>query len=146
MFRTSGACLALLAATVVLGACGSSDKTPAAPGTTTAPAAVPAATSVAAPTSAAVQSGSSGDACTEVQYEIDLAHQLQQGKEPADPQAAITRLTAFAHSAPTEILANYAQAETVIWGHIDHRGADQINSDAINAILDKLTQWKSSHC
>lgn len=145
MYRTSGACLALLAATVVLSACGS-DKTTAAQGTTTAPAVDAPAATRSAPTSAAAQSGSGGDACTEVQYEIDLAHQLQQGKEPADPQAAITRLTAFAHSAPTEILANYAQAETVIWGHIDHRGADQINSDAMNAILDRLTQWKSSHC
>ncbi|GAB2529700.1 hypothetical protein [Nocardia heshunensis] len=143
MYRTSGACLTLLAVTVALSACGS-DKTPAAQGTTTGGA--PATTSAAAPSSAAAQQGSSGDACTEVQYEIDLAHQLQQGQEPADAQAAILRMRAFTPSAPTAILTNYAQVETVIYGHLQHRRQDQINSDAMGALLDKLTQWKSSHC
>ncbi|MGW4245181.1 hypothetical protein [Nocardia sp. NPDC004722] len=145
MYRTSGACLALLAATVVLSACGSS-TTPAAQGTTSVPAAgAPAATS-AAPTSTVAQAGSGGDACTEVQYEIDLSHQLQQGQEPADPQAAIARMRDYTYSAPHEILVNYTQVETLIYGHLEHRGQDQIHSDAMTALLDKLTQWKSAHC
>ncbi|MCU1647279.1 MAG: hypothetical protein JWN03_7554 [Nocardia sp.] len=141
MFRTGIACIAVLAA-VTLSAC-SSDKTPAA---TTATNTGAASTSTAAQTSAAAQQNSSGDACTEIQYEIDLAHDLQQGKEPADSAAAIQRLSKFRVSAPPEIIATVAQTEAVIVGHLQHRGADQINEPVTGVFLDKLTQWKSAHC
>ncbi|MFI1918321.1 hypothetical protein [Nocardia sp. NPDC020380] len=97
-------------------------------------------------TPAAAQTNSSGDACTEVQYEIDLAHSLQQGQEPSDPQGAIQRLSAFQRSAPTDVIANFAQAEALIVGHLQHLGQDQMNQPSTDAILGKLGQWKSSHC
>ncbi|MFJ4656800.1 hypothetical protein ACIP5Y_36525 [Nocardia sp. NPDC088792] len=144
MSRTSGVCLALLALTITLSACGSSTTT-AGNGTSTAPSATaPASSTVTTP--AAAQTNTTGDACTEVQYEIDLAHSLQQGREPSDPQAAIQRLSAFRRSAPTEIIANFAQGEAAIVGHLQHLGQDQINTPATDAILGKLSQWKSSHC
>ncbi|WP_327138985.1 hypothetical protein [Nocardia sp. NBC_01327] len=138
MFRTGIACIALLAA-VTLSAC-SSDKTPAATNTGAAP------TSAAAQTSPAAQTSTGGDACTEVQYEIDLVHNLQQGNEPADSAAAIQRLSKFRVSAPPAIIATVAQTEAVIVGHLQHRGEDQINQPATGIFLDKLTQWKSANC
>ncbi|MFE3192387.1 hypothetical protein ACFXHA_25485 [Nocardia sp. NPDC059240] len=141
MFRTGIACTAAVLAALTLTACNDNSKhtetTVAAASATTQPAAVP---------STVAQSAGGGDACTEVQYEIDLAHQLQQGQEPADGQAAILRLSKFRPTAPTAIIAQFAQVEALIVGHVDKKGPDQINSDAADVLLGKLAAWKSANC
>ncbi|MEC3954401.1 hypothetical protein VMT65_15275 [Nocardia sp. CDC153] len=81
-----------------------------------------------------------------MQYEIDLAHALQQGQEPSDRQGAEKRLGTFQPHVPTEIIAAYSQVDSVIYGHLEHKGQDQINSAAVGLLLDKLVAWKSSHC
>ncbi|MEC3914967.1 hypothetical protein [Nocardia sp. CDC160] len=133
----------------VLSGCGSdhssSSTTVAAPqgGVTTSSVAA-GKTSGAAPSS--VQAGGTGDACTEVQYEIDMVHALQQGQEPGDPHAVELRLSSYREHAPTEVIANYSQLNAVIYGHLEHKGQDQINTPVVDALVGKLSAWKSSHC
>lgn len=143
MFRTGFACTAVVLAALTLSACNNDTKSAA---TTETKASATVAAQTTATTSAAAQPGGTGDACSEVGYEIDLAHQLQQGQEPSDPSAAMLRLSKFRTSAPTEIIAPFAQVNAVIVGHLQKKGEDQINSDAANILLGKLSTWKSAHC
>ncbi|MGW3540406.1 hypothetical protein ACWDNI_07630 [Nocardia niigatensis] len=113
------ACLVLLATAVTLSACGS-DGSKAKPGST-------------------------GDACTEVQHEVDLVRALQQGETPSDPQGEIQRLNSFRPNAPTEVSLLYSQMDTFVVQHLEQTKPDP-PAMFLEANLDKLASWKSAHC
>ncbi|AYF77363.1 hypothetical protein D7D52_30075 [Nocardia yunnanensis] len=143
MFRNGFAATALLLATLTVTACSEGSKSAEVKATTPAQASTTA--GAGSPSPAAKPTGT-GDACTEVQYEIDLAHQLQQGQQPADPKAAESRLSSFRPTAPAAVITPFAQLDAIIVGHLEKRGEDQINAEAAGVLLGKLSQWKSANC
>lgn len=118
MLRVGSACLVLLATAVTVSGCSGGSET---------------------------EQSSAGDACTEVQHEIDLVRALQQGETPSDPQGEMQRLNDFRPKAPAEISRYYSTMQTYIVNHLE-RSVPDPPAVVIAANLEGLTGWKGTHC